>query len=362
MNNTWDDILKIHEGCPEEEKLRQYMEGHLNAEEIREVELHLADCEICNDVLEGMETVGDMKKAEHIISTLKQTLKEKQKVKIIRMDWRTFTAIAASLTFMVVFSLFLLTYKTDKPFVSDRGTTMADSNEISLPALISERSPSAHTELPVIEESVSQKAESSGTGGNMLEREKNIIALEIAEDAIEEEEALLEVVEDEEEIAQRGKTKKGKEYSDEDIADVNMANNIREEKAILIQGESAEEQKAAAGLALSAMEALDMAWTSGNPQKIDAAADRILQSDKNNEKALYYKGWSNYQMEKYKVAEFTLKKVWKAGKGVYYEDAQLMLAKTYLQNSASEEAKKLLEEIVEQGGKHAEEARNLLED
>ena len=44
--------------CPEESQLRAYFKGQLSQGEIRNIEEHIIDCEMCSDYLEGLSLLS----------------------------------------------------------------------------------------------------------------------------------------------------------------------------------------------------------------------------------------------------------------------------------------------------------------
>lgn len=47
--------------CPDEQMLRDYQKGILSRDNIRIVESHLADCEMCSDFVEGFSLLSNEK-------------------------------------------------------------------------------------------------------------------------------------------------------------------------------------------------------------------------------------------------------------------------------------------------------------
>ena len=51
--------------CPEEQMLWDYQKGILSRDQIRVVEHHLADCELCTDYIEGISILSNEKELEN---------------------------------------------------------------------------------------------------------------------------------------------------------------------------------------------------------------------------------------------------------------------------------------------------------
>ncbi len=56
MNEHFADIF-TETACPSQDKLLAYVKGELGAEERHEVELHLQDCELCSEAVEGLTAI-----------------------------------------------------------------------------------------------------------------------------------------------------------------------------------------------------------------------------------------------------------------------------------------------------------------
>ncbi len=66
-----------HSSCLTAHEIEQYVSGTLNEKEIRRVELHLADCPMCSDEVDGYALLKDKNKLPNIISEL-HTLADKK--------------------------------------------------------------------------------------------------------------------------------------------------------------------------------------------------------------------------------------------------------------------------------------------
>jgi len=111
MDHQHSDILSTSL-CPSSEVLRQYQDGVLPAEQNRFVELHLADCEMCTDELEGMSLVGpeELKKRTSAINNeIKRKLFMNDK-RIVLLDYRW---IAAASVLLLLGFMFYFNKKAD---------------------------------------------------------------------------------------------------------------------------------------------------------------------------------------------------------------------------------------------------------
>jgi hypothetical protein len=53
MNEEYKDIFTVTQ-CPTQQELLDYVQGRLSPEQQHEVELHMADCEMCSEAVEGL--------------------------------------------------------------------------------------------------------------------------------------------------------------------------------------------------------------------------------------------------------------------------------------------------------------------
>lgn len=61
MKKSFDDIFVTTE-CPTQEQLLNYVQGKLSPEEQHAVEMHVADCDMCSEALEGLQAITDKEK------------------------------------------------------------------------------------------------------------------------------------------------------------------------------------------------------------------------------------------------------------------------------------------------------------
>ncbi|MBW8687655.1 anti-sigma factor family protein [Chitinophaga rhizophila] len=61
MNEEYQDIFTTTT-CPTQQQLLDYVQGRLTADEQHEVELHLADCDMCSEAVEGLSAFKEKEK------------------------------------------------------------------------------------------------------------------------------------------------------------------------------------------------------------------------------------------------------------------------------------------------------------
>lgn len=195
MNHN-QNIIFSESDCPQTEVFYNYLEGKLSQEQTRDFEMHLASCEMCSDLLEGIELAGDRKKTDAIISKLKTQILEKtqtKKPRILRMDGRMRNlAAAVILVLIVVFVILNNNLKNDEEsFVAAKAETkervilaqeMLPENEASEEEKSDDamKSVSENDERTVI----AQEVNSQGSSGEVINRKTSgeIDQIEIAED------------------------------------------------------------------------------------------------------------------------------------------------------------------------------------
>ncbi len=117
MKKNWQHIT--HNGhCPSIDKLQLYYKGVLSKEENFVIENHIAGCEICSDLLDGISELKDTGSLVGIESELKQRIyenlvKNKPKRKIIPLYQKI--AVAASILLIIGISV-IIYHINEKPF------------------------------------------------------------------------------------------------------------------------------------------------------------------------------------------------------------------------------------------------------
>ncbi|HVI48372.1 MAG TPA: zf-HC2 domain-containing protein [Chitinophaga sp.] len=104
MNEHFNDIF-VTTGCPSQQQLLDYVQGRLTPEEQHEVEMHLADCELCSEALEGLAAIKDKQKIPGWLSEMKWELLKKLRK---RSHTRRKPEIYLYLTLIIVCIIFLL--------------------------------------------------------------------------------------------------------------------------------------------------------------------------------------------------------------------------------------------------------------
>lgn len=100
MNNELLNIIHPQEGCLTQGKLLDYLYNRLSDEEKYRVELHLVDCELCSEALEGLTGMENER-----IAVLLRQVKENLRLKFhkrIRRRKAYFHTSLALIVFIVI--------------------------------------------------------------------------------------------------------------------------------------------------------------------------------------------------------------------------------------------------------------------
>lgn len=119
------NILFNPSNCPEEDQLRSYYKGQLPKKEIRTIEEHLLDCEMCSDYLEGLSLLSNTneldKEASVIISKVNATNSKKNRI------WFYATAASVFLGISLFSIIWFLPSNTN--YVADKLEVLSTKND-----------------------------------------------------------------------------------------------------------------------------------------------------------------------------------------------------------------------------------------
>jgi tetratricopeptide (TPR) repeat protein len=110
--------------CPDETELVEYVKGRMNAGQMHKIEVHLADCEMCSDFVEGLSLMTDPDRFINIVSELNKNIDvitaKKSPVRFFNL--RIMSGIAALLIILVV-----ATFILQKQFAKQAGQEVAEN-------------------------------------------------------------------------------------------------------------------------------------------------------------------------------------------------------------------------------------------
>lgn len=183
MNETPNSIFE-NSPCPSEKELLAYVSRNLPNKEVRKIELHIATCPICSDMIEGLMNMKEPEKLDAISEDLIRQASSR-KTPILRLAKPMIYAIAASLVILLgMLAIFRwIVPSEERSMVSQNDPTQ--SEEIVQPPLTP-----ADTEVKVIEKEAAiverkPKLESRETRESVFPVSEEELPEIIAEEAVQ---------------------------------------------------------------------------------------------------------------------------------------------------------------------------------
>jgi hypothetical protein len=96
-----EEILS-HSDCPDDQTLQEYAYQRLSGAAMRKVELHLADCEMCNDMVEGMQSMKEPEFKADVKKLQDKVLNESRSRVIPLFGWKKMLSMAAAVALIFV--------------------------------------------------------------------------------------------------------------------------------------------------------------------------------------------------------------------------------------------------------------------
>ena len=128
MNNPIDTLFTGSD-CPTHDQLLGYVKGQLSDEEMHQIEMHLIDCEMCSDEIDGLTEMKDPKQLPDILEELEQRMAASQS-KRFRLNTRMILAAAAVIVLLAgtVYLFRYVVWQTPETLVSEQITPLEDSS------------------------------------------------------------------------------------------------------------------------------------------------------------------------------------------------------------------------------------------
>ncbi len=102
MNDHFTDIF-TETACPTQDQLLAYVQGKLSPEERHEVELHLADCELCSEAVEGLSAIREKEQIPAWLRQAKWNVLQKLRRKNRKKKKEHFYLYIAVIALMIIF-------------------------------------------------------------------------------------------------------------------------------------------------------------------------------------------------------------------------------------------------------------------
>lgn len=104
MNEEYNDLFTTTQ-CPSQQQLLDYVQGRLTPEQQHEVEMHLADCELCSEAVEGLATIQQKEQIPVWLQQMRNQMLRKLRSRKRRKDH---VAYYTQLAIIVIVILFIL--------------------------------------------------------------------------------------------------------------------------------------------------------------------------------------------------------------------------------------------------------------
>ncbi len=129
MNKKISHIFTLS-GCPDESELLEYVRGNISHDRLHEIESHLSDCEMCSDVVEGLSMMSEPEKFPEVVAELNSTIDAFVQKKTLKksLTFRTLIAAAAMIIVLVTVT-FVLQKQYFKQSVKDIAQNLTVSKQ-----------------------------------------------------------------------------------------------------------------------------------------------------------------------------------------------------------------------------------------
>jgi len=115
-NNKHKELFNIS-GCLSEQAIKRYIEKNLSSEENHIVEMHLVDCPLCSDSIEGYQ---HLKNSSNINKITNEIYSKLSKNNTSKTETKLIISIAAAITLLIITSILLINLnKTEDSKISD---------------------------------------------------------------------------------------------------------------------------------------------------------------------------------------------------------------------------------------------------
>ncbi len=369
--------------CPSDEQLWGYVQQKLSKEQMRAVELHLADCELCNDVVEAYRIAGTPQLFAQDITEINTRIEKRisqPEPAIFSITRRNYFAIAASILVLVgvgfLFNYFVGESKKEtvsvleKPKENTEPLAPAESSnevapenkELSVAAHKSEKQelkniPTEHssksnpiaTTPPSIEPSLNSESIKS-TDAN-LSSGKAVFVAPVT--AVEETQTVaMDAVKDMEEDA--------KTRSETDEMAGTTFSGITAPAAAQVQSRALSKESAAKksvytinANTTNLLTDAKADFMSGNYAASKIKLQEVIKAEAKNEEALFFLGKTERMLKQYQASNAQLNLILKQAKSPYYAEAEWLKALNLKDANNKSDAIKLFSKIAKGKGKYA---------
>jgi tetratricopeptide (TPR) repeat protein len=423
MNKVPENIIFNVSGCLTQDAIHKYIAGGLPAGDARRLELHLSDCPLCSDAVEGYMATDARTDVNALLADARTELFSSRmpKLSVIknkapekkRSNRVLYFSLAASIAllitgYFVIRTLVDTTYigkemalREDAPGKKSKSVTDETLNEEfngqkdanADMQKSGEEKPSLQDILQIIgdrdeaEKTTENSVSATGTGYWTVPMINDVSLTKdyrtIADSIVPLGGTVAEAKKDadlrfvpgaankQEELLKTNSFSNGiiiadgaKEKADDKVE--LQAVTISQSK--ISRGAAKKEGKAGAAKVVTDVEAMpysagreeiNTGITEYNQGNYPAAIDRFeqtLKRDQNDLQSLYYCGMAYYYNKQYDKALSTLEKILKFKNSTYFQSAKWQISQIYLETSQPKEARKVLNEIIDEGGTYKKDA------
>ncbi len=394
--NTEINYIFNQSSCLTSREVEQYVSGTINDKELRRVELHLADCPMCSDEIDGYTLLKDKKTLPNVVDSLNEKIDKSATVaKTIPLHssskkslTKRFISIAASLILLLgagyIINFYINSEKNNLAEAPLTGKIKPSEKEIIDENVNNEKkySEKSITEKNIIENNTKNidnlrkdnKVENDKIAD--VETEDNTVETVLSEkenDKVKEEKA-----EDEKEISNDITFSAGSanDRTAEKNNDISAGSSINEPKLsenkkssndisfMITRGAKFKNKNTASKKEIEKYKSLrESALLSYGMNIYDEALkdfNSYLKYKPNDYEILYKTGFSNYKLKHYNKAISNFNKVISEGINRYAEDARWYKANSLIKLGKKEDAKTILNSIIVKNGKYQNQALDLL--
>ena len=380
--------------CLSQEVLIRYVKGGSNAAEIRNVELHLADCEICFDTAEGLSLVEKERLnniQQELAKRIAKRVSQDDSLKVIPL-YRRWYSMAAAIAALILISVYVANiYEQDTDLAQTEEAKPATENNITKieTEALSPAVQNADITTNAIAQEKKDKAAAISKVENDAPAEKNPEATyqneSVATDEIKADDAgsvdiaAVEISESRKVAAAATETVTAKDLAKPAVAESGkQTENDNVARQATIVAKASKKIKSAAdttvpstlsgstfsgnatAFSYTVYDAGVNSFNAGDYNSAAGSMNVLLQSQPHSINANYYAGASNYELKNYPKAITQLDVVILNKRNVFYEAALWYKGNSLLKMDSKNEAKTTLQKVVKQNGKYKQQAVALL--
>lgn len=379
MNPDYKNIF-AKSTCLTNSEMTNYLSGNLSAEKIHKLEKHLADCEMCNDELEGLSIFKNTKKLPLIIKSLNNRIdsyfSEKTIIPTIKKsETKNFSikrilSIAASIALLITVGYFINNF-ANKTSNNLAQTEIPNENITEEKILVN----------PKLEDNIDVKENITETKDDEKSNTTNLTENSNIEQVTNENEGVNNVANnlDEQEIKLTSSLATSNEITEvneeEDVSvpsvgspsklpEKTVAENTKEDKVSFLgtrRGIIKSKNNKKSSIDYSNLRRSGLLSYDVKTYK-DAVIDfdKYLAFKTNDFEIIYKTGMSYFYMDKYKFAISKFNKIISAKNIKYFEDAQWYKATALLNLGKNDDALTLLKQIESAKGKYSKKAKDVI--